>query len=277
MPNQEYIEDEIDLRDYIKVMLRRKKVILAVFFICVITATIISFLVPRVYESSSIIQIGKINELLMKKEEAREILLTQDFLKPIIKKLNLDIEADKLKKNINVENIKNTNFLKINVQYPCAKMAAKINAAIANSFISKGQAIYQRRVSLINDRLKEIEREIKSTEEAMRKVQNLIIKLSKSNAPQEEKSLGIIILQTTLSNYERQLTLLRNKKNNIEVLLAKSKDFKIVEKAITSRYPIKPKKKLNVAIASVLGLMLGVFIAFFQEFWEKGKEEKNTP
>ena len=33
--------------------------------------------------------------------------------------------------------------------------------------------------------------------------------------------------------------------------------------------PIKPKKGQNVAIAGVLGLMLGIFTTFFQEFWEK--------
>ena len=46
-------------------------------------------------------------------------------------------------------------------------------------------------------------------------------------------------------------------------------EVKIVSFAIEPKKPIKPKRIQNVAIFGVLGLMLGVFIAFFQEFWAK--------
>jgi uncharacterized protein involved in exopolysaccharide biosynthesis len=35
---------------------------------------------------------------------------------------------------------------------------------------------------------------------------------------------------------------------------------------------IAPKKKQNITIAAVIGLMLGVFIAFFREFWANSAE-----
>jgi len=41
--------------------------------------------------------------------------------------------------------------------------------------------------------------------------------------------------------------------------------------AVEPKKPVAPKKKLNVAIAGVLGLMVGVFGAFFIEFLEGGK------
>lgn len=46
----------------------------------------------------------------------------------------------------------------------------------------------------------------------------------------------------------------------------------IVGKIYTHDYPIKPKKKLVLAVALITGLMLGVFLAFFLEFISK--EEK---
>lgn len=42
--------------------------------------------------------------------------------------------------------------------------------------------------------------------------------------------------------------------------------------AVEPKKPIGPKKKLNIAIAGVLGLMVGVFGAFFIEFLEGGGE-----
>jgi len=37
--------------------------------------------------------------------------------------------------------------------------------------------------------------------------------------------------------------------------------------------PVSPKKALNLAIAGVLGLMLGIFVAFFKEYWKSTSEQ----
>ncbi len=42
----------------------------------------------------------------------------------------------------------------------------------------------------------------------------------------------------------------------------------MVSPAVEPLQPVAPNKKLNVAIAGVLGLMLGTFIAFFREYWK---------
>ena len=47
--------------------------------------------------------------------------------------------------------------------------------------------------------------------------------------------------------------------------------LKITSLAYEPREPIKPNKKLNILIAGVLGLFVGIFVAFFLEFWQKGK------
>ena len=43
--------------------------------------------------------------------------------------------------------------------------------------------------------------------------------------------------------------------------------------AVEPKYPVAPKKKLNIAIAGVLGLMVGVFGAFMAEYVEGWKSE----
>lgn len=48
----------------------------------------------------------------------------------------------------------------------------------------------------------------------------------------------------------------------------------IISSAYPSDRPVGPRKMLNLAIATVLGLMLGVFYAFFREYWESTSEEK---
>lgn len=43
-------------------------------------------------------------------------------------------------------------------------------------------------------------------------------------------------------------------------------DIRIIDKALAPDAPIKPKKKLNLAIGGVLGVMLGVMLVFFMEY-----------
>ena len=44
--------------------------------------------------------------------------------------------------------------------------------------------------------------------------------------------------------------------------------------AVEPQEPVGPKKKLNIAIAGVLGLMVGVFGAFLVEYFEGGRRGK---
>ena len=40
----------------------------------------------------------------------------------------------------------------------------------------------------------------------------------------------------------------------------------VIDKAITPKSPIKPNKMMNVAVAAVLGMMIGLFIVFLIEY-----------
>ncbi len=57
MNSRNYENDEIDLKDYFDVIVRRKKVIIYIFIICVFTSALISFLIPKVYQADAAILI----------------------------------------------------------------------------------------------------------------------------------------------------------------------------------------------------------------------------
>ncbi|SDJ85541.1 GumC family protein [Natronincola ferrireducens] len=48
----------------------------------------------------------------------------------------------------------------------------------------------------------------------------------------------------------------------------------VISRAFPTTSPIGPRKTLNLAIAAVLGVMIGVFMAFFMEYWQTSGEEK---
>lgn len=48
--------------------------------------------------------------------------------------------------------------------------------------------------------------------------------------------------------------------------IAKANDIQVIDKAILPKNPIKPNKVMNVAIAAVLGVMVGLFVVFLREY-----------
>jgi uncharacterized protein involved in exopolysaccharide biosynthesis len=67
-------------------------------------------------------------------------------------------------------------------------------------------------------------------------------------------------------------SVLSQKNEEVKIAVATESGLvKIASLAYEPRGPIKPNKKLNILIAGVLGLFVGIFVAFFLEFWQKGK------
>lgn len=86
-----------------------------------------------------------------------------------------------------------------------------------------------------------------------------------------EKQLAESTVKRKLDTLEKTYTVLNEK--IIETEIAKSADFgrmnlTMVSPAYQPTNPVKPNKVLNVAIAAILGLMAGAFIAFVLEFFD---------
>jgi capsular polysaccharide biosynthesis protein len=232
---------------------------------------------PKVYETTSLVQLGSIDQLVLDKEEAKEILLSQSNLLRIANDLNLKIKLEDFKRRIKIEDIANTNLLKIKTQFSNPDTARKINEALPVILFSYGGGLYQKKIALINERLDELEQEIHNADNDIKRTRKLVMGLSESatSIVQSDISLRIILLQNTIPNYEVQLTTLKNQKNATKMILIKASDFRVLDSPVEPKYYIKPKKTQNIVIAAGAGLMLSLFIAFLLEylpsFWNIGK------
>ena len=86
---------------------------------------------------------------------------------------------------------------------------------------------------------------------------------TKKNTHQQLKS-EVDRMEQTVALFEEKIT---------QTQIAQSVDIgqssvSIVSDAIVPSYPIRPNKKLNIAVAFVLGLMLSVFLAFLLDFFD---------
>jgi len=271
-------EEEIDLREYINVLLKRKGIIILIFLIAVITAALVSyFALSPVYQSSAVFSVAKIDgqiddQPVINITEALEIMKSNVVLDEVINRMGLKETAKQLSSQITIESLKGTNFIKVSAEHDTPEKTKSLVENIIEVFIKQNQTEYQEQVKLIEDRLKVLEEQIAEVEKNIEEIE----KVKKEIAATKELSEGERQFQTSLllssSVTERELyNTLSNQANSLNASLKDYEDFKIINYAQLPASPIKPNKKLNILIAGVLGLFVGIFAAFFLEFWQKGK------
>lgn len=265
MGERQYLDNESDLMDYIKVIILRKKPILIIFFLSIIVATIISFSMPKVYETSTIIKIGTVSTgynistlLFLKKENIQE--LQAETYGSIIKKLNLNIDESTFRKMIEVEDIMNTNFIKIKIRYMDPQLAIKICNTIADFFVQQGNEILEKKLSPIKEEIVNLEKRSEIIEKEISRLKQII----SSQKPNSD----VFILQNGLSNYEILLFNLGEKTYSLKQVLIDSQEFEIFIPATISQN-VKPNKRLIITASAILGLMIGIFAVFLQELMRK--------
>lgn len=93
---------------------------------------------------------------------------------------------------------------------------------------------------------------------------------------------GLILLRSSLSDQllqQEHLVLEAEKRmEQLKLSYEEGGPIKIVQKPISSLRPVKPKIKLDIILAGVVGLFLSVFLAFFLEYLQKmGIYPKSIP
>lgn len=85
-----------------------------------------------------------------------------------------------------------------------------------------------------------------------------------------KKELQYSILQRNVTTHQKlyDTLLSKIKESNIEESLDVS-PIRVIEDAVTPISPVKPKKMMNITLGAVLGLMLGIALAFLQEYMDR--------
>ena len=251
-------EEEIDLREYINVLLKRKGIIILIFLIAVITAALVSFFFLKpVYEASTILMISKPKyqvelEPKIQTQFTPEVSLAtyeslvkdREIEEDVIKKLNLDqppyeLSSDNLQEMITIESLKNTNLIKMNLQAGEPKLAKDIANVWAGLFVEKNkdlnlqeskeaQGFIEEQLKISKKNLSKIEEEIREFNEtnnidAMDK--EITVKLDKIMENESRLADVKITIKKEEANIERTFQQLLQKR--VECYQSKNADLKI--------------------------------------------------
>ena len=319
--------DEIDLMDYVKVLLKRKWLILAIFLSAAIVAEVFSFLMPKVYKIDTALEIGQVAGVPIE-DPGQVVEKIKGDVYGIFVRGKLGIPEEKYPK-IKTENLKDTRLISLAIESAEPQQAKNILEEINNLILAEHQEKIKTKKELIEQDIKTTEEKIKLVESDIEKTKNKTQPIdedikrieNKINNTEEEKSNleakvealeRVLVYEQTpgtqfalfdtkekLANKKQEIedlyltiNLLRRSKEDLDVQvnslktnieslnaqinslrasLDEIKPTQVVKSPTVSASPIKPRPLLNIVIAAVLGLFIGVFLAFFQEWWGKSK------
>ena len=321
-------EEEINLMDYIKVLLKRKWLILVVFLIAAIVAGAFSFFVaPKVYKIDTSLEIGGIDGQII--EEPSQVL----------GKIEGDVYGIKVREKLGIlegeypkiksDNPKATNLISLGIESSNTEKTKNILKEINSLILAEHLEKIKTQKELIEKNIKTAEGKIKLTEsdigntrnkikpiegdiirienkikyseeekenleakvEALEKVlvyeqtpgtqfalfdakeklankkqeiEDLFLRINSLKQTKEDLEIGVNSLESSIESLNAQINSLRASLDNV-------RETKVVKAPTASGAPIKPRPLLNIVIAGVLGIFLGVFWAFGKEWWEKNK------
>lgn len=223
--------DTIDLKKLFSLMLEMKKIVIAIVVICTIIATIVAFVLPKSYQSTTLVRVKSGSSSMSgyaamaagfgidigggssgSPESYIELMKSREVLEPIIAELDLpDEDKEKLtaegfaKKNLEVTNIKKTDLITIAAYGETPEEAQMISQAVADNFLALMTKLNKEDNSTT---LKFLDERIKIAKEEMETAENKLAAYQQEHkiyAP-DEQAKAII---ANLNNYDTTIAQLQ--------------------------------------------------------------------
>jgi uncharacterized protein involved in exopolysaccharide biosynthesis len=295
-------EDEIELIDIFRVIWKRRNLIILGTFLLTLGAVGITLILPRVYEITAIIEPGIrpiadengqiINENPVVSPEAlKESILGGAYDRAIQEKLNISEEKYP---DLKVLTSKSTILVKVIIESSAPdKAVAILNellVQVSNDIQGKLESEKRKienemKLAQISDKAvgEKTTMVAKQVANTSAKIQELATDRQKALTRSSTEAMSLLLYSNEIQNQQIYLNELKGKLKDLETAALSSvvkmdnlrlkvgliKSTKVIKPPTVPQKPCKPKRVLIVAMASVLGLMGSLLLAFLLEYFER--------
>lgn len=265
---------EIDLRDFIKALCRRKWLFVSLLFIAIITGGVISYIIDPTYEASAIITLGKFNNsVLTTPVSAKEVILSNEVLMEVMKKLEIEINEKNLKlfrNQIEVKDTRETSLLTITAEATEPVLAKDIARNLSLIFLKRALISFDENEKRYQDQLKKIKEQQDIVYKSLVRNKYVLARYQEQN---KENSLSNDYQRNTLfefvKNDEALLLDLQERTFALKIEMLTLEKPAVVSNAIVPEKPVKPNKILIIFIAAILSMIISLVLVFIREFFSK--------
>ena len=263
------MEDEIDLRDIFHVLWKRRLLIISCFVIAVLLGGIISYALPPVYETSSIISIGNFDDpVYTSPSSITEIMLSDEFLLGVFQEIKPNAAAREFRSftdNIKVIPI-GDKLIKISIENKKKQEGLDAVDTMIKHYSMLSENSYQKQKKILSDQITDNERRIDTINKDINQTRDIFENLQDTS----DLSLGQAELRISrtidlLAEKETERSALMDLRIDLQKQSLLISDLDVVQPAREPISPVWPKKALIVVVAGMLGICIGILAAFFKE------------
>ena len=198
--------DENDLMDYIKVILKRKKMIFGITVLAVIAAAGFSFYMPKVYDISTSLEIGVIDkegegDFELIEEPGQIVAKIESDVYGVLVREKLQISEEDYPE-IKTENPKNTNLVVTKIESDKTEQSKNILEKINNLILGEHQVVVENKKQLIEKEISTTEDKIQLSQSDIEKTKN---KISPTDKDIQRIKNKILYCQEEVKNLENKV------------------------------------------------------------------------
>ncbi len=190
------------------------------------------------------------------------MMTKQPVVKAALESLKLDLPSDTLPARINVNLVRDTQLMVLQVESENPQLAMDLSNAIPMAFSQQNVAVQTERYA---DSKANLTKEIDTLKEQIADKQTEINAIGTPAGPSKESELAR--LQTELTQLRQSLAYLLQSYENIRLAEAQStSNIVVVEPATLPTIPVRPRTTQNTLLGALIGLMLSIGVVFLIEY-----------
>lgn len=264
------MEKEIDLVDYIKIFIKRKRIILGITAILILIAAVWSFITPKTYNVDIILEVGQIEDFIPEAPSQLVEKIKNDSYGKMIKE---SLEIDTLPV-ITASNPQDTRLVIISVVSSNLDEAIAVLDKIEDLILKEHQEKFDAQKNVLLDDKKRIENKISVLEKEKEISQEKIDYFTKLQAETPSITNHIFLTEAKESFEKKNLEIEKQylSLNSFLRQLESYQQTRAIKSASAAENTVESRLVVNIVAALFFGLFIGVLTAFIQEFWEKNQK-----
>lgn len=299
------VQENTELIDYLGVIWKWKLLIILIAVVCAITSGVVSFVLPKIYQSSAILEVGRVPryrgasreqiEPIEDIESVSEVLESDEMLSNIKEKFDLQATLGGIRARLDVEPILGkyigsklqARLIKITFEDQDPQLTVDVLNTFSDSLMEQHLKEYQAsmesldeeinnsqdEINLQNDYQKVVREQIKVAERAIVETKRELSQLSLKNI----SPLEVLFLRSTLRDQEEIIATFHEEINDVQLSIQHSKNKvaylnnmrAVSENTKVRNKPIKPDAPVRPRkkLNAIIGGVVGLVAAIILAFF----------
>ena len=281
---EHFEQDEITVRDLWRVLINQKKWVIGIPILCIFLATLgVSMAKPK-WVATAVIQIGQVgqsgvgqgSQLIEPPLRAIERMKMKSFEDDVLTALKIPVEsgdpvAQLFRSTLSLKALGTTDLIQVTVRASSRDQAQ----TWANAVVDRLREVHERLAQPTIDRLRKQQSELKKQMQIIELERTNLLKIvSKSSETSGDSRFSANLLLSNLllqKNAELRDFEMRRLAADEQLTSVRTYPTSLIDRIYVPENPASPKKLLVVMLAAVLGLILGIIVAFMRNYWQPDK------